>query len=642
MPLNNYLEQNEYGEANGVDTTTPLMNLRPGFARVANNCDLGLVSGWIKRKGYSKINGSNAWSTRIINAGTEFRTPAGVLRTVVFGKTSGGTSGNLGYVAAGDDEVTAISSGYADTVRPAFAQFRGRLFMYNGSDNGVLYDGTTTRQIGITAPTNAPIAVVGGGGSLSAGNYLYVYTYYNSTTKAESSPSPVSSTFNVAANDSLDFTLTAGSSTTADLIRIYRTVANGNQFFLEGTNAISDTSYSSTAADDELGRPLEEDNSRLADVTSDKGKYPVVAQSRVFLVTGRNEVRYSALGYDGPMPESFRVGAVVDTTGTYGDGDDIVGLGNIGDLVVVLKRRSHGILQPIDVPLQNSEVDTQFYRYVETSDSVGAVSHWAGAQVQGEYVFAGRDMIWATNGQQVRPIALPIQATLRSLGWASSQVANVSCGVDPKYSRIYIQAFADSDDTVPKYTLVGDYQQYPNFRWTLYTPGSNETTHPGVRAACFINVTNSADGSADVWFGNAAGNGFLYKMNDGDNDASLGIAYKLTTRPLDLGQPNHLKLYKTFRAEIKGNSGDYNITLSPSWDMSALQGTAVNVNLQSSGGLWDFAQWDVDYFSDDTSVQAKYTAHRKARFIQMTFTQDEADAPVTVFGWSPSGSLFQN
>jgi hypothetical protein len=650
MPLLNYLEQSEYQAALGMDTTSPLMNVQPGFVRSAYNCNLGLISGWIKRDGYSVVN-STSWGSLSITAGTEFRKSNGDLLTILFGKSTGGTSGKIGSVAAGGTSVSDILTGLSDAVRPAFVQFKDRLFMYNGSDNGVLYDGTGTRQIGITAPVAISSIVDGSGGNLGPGNYVYAYTYYNANTKAESSPSPVTVIEGVSADSSLDLTLTAGSATTATHIRIWRTVANGNQLFYEGENTISDTTFSSTISDEELGRPLELDNSRLSDVTTSKGKFPIVAQSRVFVCTGRNEVRYSALGFDGSMPETFQVKAVVDTTGTYGDGDDIVGLGNVGELPVVIKRRSIGILQPLDLPSFNSEVDTQGYRYIEISDNVGGVSHWAGGQVEGEYVFAGRDSIYATNGQSVRKAGVrtpdgqwmcPIEATIRSLGWTATQVPNVSFGNDIKFKRFYIQVFADNNDTAPKYTLVGDYQQYPNIRYTMYVPGSNETTHPGIQAGCFVNVTNSSDGSSDMWFGNTSGNGKVYKMNTGTADVDKGISFSITTRPLDLGQPNHTKLFKTFRAQVQGDGTDYSLSMAPLYDMSGQALSSDEYSLIGPGAQWDVAQWDTGRFLDDSTVQARYDGHRKARFIQMVLSQTAASAPVTIFGWSPSGSLFQH
>lgn len=642
MSLLNYLEQNEYSAALGMDTTSPLMNVREGFARLAYNCNLGLTSGWIKRNGYTRVNSSSAWSTRNIVAGTEFRKSNGDLITVLFGQTAGGTTGVLGSVAAGGTSVSTIASGYADTVRPSFAQFSGRLFMYNGVDDGVLYDGTGTRQVGISAPIAAPTYVSTGTGDLPAGNFLYVYTYYNSVTKAESSPSPASVIIGGPGGESYTIALTAGDSATADKIVIYRTGANGNQFFYEGEVGIAVTSFVSTLADEELAEPLELDNSRLADVTTAKGKFAVVAQNRVFVVTDRNEVRYSALGYSGPMPESFQVKAVVSTVGTYGDGDDIVGLGNIGELPVVVKRRSIGILQPLDLPAFNSEVDTQGYRYIEISDSVGGVAHHAGGQVEGEYVFLGRDMVWATNGQQVRPIAQPIQATIRSLGWASTQVQRVSFGNDPKNRRIYLQVFENSISTTPSITLVGDYQQYPNFRWTLYSPGNISVTHPGISAGCFINVTNSVNGSIDTWFGNVANNGRVYLMNSGTNDDGHGIYFKLVTRPYDLNQPNHLKLYKQFRAQVQGDGSDYSLTMAPLFDMSPGESVSISKSLEGEGAEWDSGLWDAGTWLNDGSIQVQYSAHRKARFMQLSFVQDGQDAPLTVYGWAASGSIFQH
>jgi hypothetical protein len=255
------------------------------------------------------------------------------------------------------------------------------------------------------------------------------------------------------------------------------------------------------------------------------------------------------------MPESFEVKAVADTIGKNGTNDGSVGGAACGDIPIILKSNSIGRLDSIGFPDPSNPSDQQLYVYTEISDKVGAVSHWASTQVNQELLFLGRDNIYCTDGQQVRSVADQIQATIRALGFSSTQIVKVSCENDVKYKRVYFQVFFNSAASAPAYTLVGDYRQYPNFRWTWYTPGTNSTTHPGIRAGCLFQVTNTTDGTKDIYAGNIDQNGQLYKLNDGTNDNSLGIYQKIVTRPYAMERPLNQKLYKKAGVHLSGNGG---------------------------------------------------------------------------------------
>jgi hypothetical protein len=303
-----------------------------------------------------------------------------------------------------------ILTGLAGTVRPSFVQLNRLIGFFNGTDEPVIYDGAATRQMGITAPTAAPSLSQTTGGSLTVlGSYVFAYTYYNSQTGAESSPSPLATIVLTGANNKVNLTVTAGSSGTADTIRIYRTTANGNELFLEATETIAATTHASIIADAGLSSiGLEYDNSRITDfvptLNSVEAQYPAVAQNRVFLKTDRNTIRHSKIGQSGPMFESFEASAVAYCKGKFGDRDDVIGQGVAGDTPIVVKERSIGRLDAVGVNPELSPFDQVRYQYVEISSTVGGVSHWAGCSVYDEYVFLGRDNVYATNGQSIRPI----------------------------------------------------------------------------------------------------------------------------------------------------------------------------------------------------------------------------------------------
>jgi hypothetical protein len=253
-----------------MDTTSPpsaLIN-KPGWVTDARNVNLGLSGGYDKRNGFT-TQLSSAWGSRDISFGIEYKDSAATRKTILFGTDGTAAGGRFGYVSAG--AVTDILTGLSGTTRPGFVQFRDLLFFFNGVDTPKVYDGTNTRQVGITGPAAAPsiTSQTTAGSKTLLGSYVFFYTYYNSVTKAESTPSPAStSTALTGVNNKFVLGLVAGDATTADTIRIWSTVANGNQAFLEGTTGISSTSYNAIAADSALTTALEFDNTRITSLST--------------------------------------------------------------------------------------------------------------------------------------------------------------------------------------------------------------------------------------------------------------------------------------------------------------------------------------------------------------------------------------
>ena len=636
-----------------MDSTSPLPTMRPGYVRAAYNCDLGLVGGYSKRNGFSEQL-SSAWTGKSITGGIEYSSSSVSRRQVIFGTDGTAAGGVLGYNDAGTP--TSILSSLSGTTRPGLVQFRNLLFFYNGADTPKVYDGSGTRQIGITAPTNAPTLSPGTTGNLTQlGTYVYAYTYYNSATGAESSPSPLSAVTTLSgANDDFTLTISAGSATTADTTRIYRTVANGNILYLAKEVAISSTSTVDTASDASLGVQLEEDNSRIDDWSS-TAKYPTVAQNRVFLRTDANEVRYSKIGQSGAMPESFEATAFVDTMGANGTNDAIVGLASANDIPIVLKQSSIGRLTPIGQPSPDLAFDNVRYIYEELSNTTGAVSHWGAVQCLNELVFLSRDNIYATDGQRVRPVGDAIQATIRGLGFTASQSLRISAANNTRKRQIYFAVFATSASATPDWVLVGDYQQVgedgrARFRWTIDTPGTDTDANPGIKAGCMFPVTNATDGGVDILFGNTQLNGQLYKMRDPDttSDNGDGIYFNVVSRPYALGGPLNDKLFQETGVHAGGDGNSYSLTIASIYDLSGQEELSSTFDLSTPGDLWDNDDWYDDTPANGTLEWAtnlvtprRYFPHRKAKYQQLVFRQTEADAPVDILGWGSSGSLFR-
>ena len=585
-----------------------------------------------------------------------------------------------GHAVPGRDEtelsedsgcISTIYSGLSGA-RQYFAQTSGLLHIYDGTATPVLYDGINFRQIGIDQPASIPTGVAGSGGNLNAqSSYVYAYSYRHSTTGAESTPR-ISDTIALGVGeDKVTLTLVAGDSTVADEIVIYRTQANGNILFEETAIAISSTSHESTISDDELStREIELDNSRITQFSVNP-TYPIVANNRVFVVTGTNEIRFSKIGQSGAMPESFEVKSFATTEGSFGGSDSIVGLGQIRDLPIVIKERSIGRLDESGLPDVGISSDLVGYIYREISNVVGGVAHGAGCQVYDEYVFLSKEGVFATNGASIRSVGDRIRNTIQALNFDPAKVYKVSAINDRRNERIYISAFESKGDTEPNIVLVGDYQRYPEFRWTVYTQGrhgiakdqttTSPSTHPGIQAGCFFERLD-ANGNSQIHFGTARGNGQWYQMNKGYEDQlefgnanKYGIYFEIVGRAYAFNEPYIEKLFKDTEFFARGISKTYSLELCSIYDMSEVRTQFKSFDLPVFGsdwadntapiatdGLWadnTDPQTDDAVWAGETLKRLNYDPHKKGRFYQPVFQQIDKAAPIEIYGWTVSASF---
>lgn len=640
MSLRREVQELEYEEVLGMDYSSTEATVPRGFVRDAWNANPGLSGGWEKRKGYESQLDS-AWTGRSITAGIEYKTPSNAIREVVFGTTGLAAGGTIGFNNAGT--ISTILGSLSGTARGFFVQLGNLLGYFNGVDAPVIYDGTTTRQMGITRPTTAPafVSASAAGSLVPLSSYSWAYTFYNSVTGAESTPSDLLTYALTGGNDEVSFTVEAGDSNTADTVRIYRTYANGNQLFLEQEQTIGTTAISSTLSDDSLTTALEIDNSRVTDFAgSENAKFPCLAANRLFLATGENEIRHSKIGQSGPMFESFEVSAKVDTKGTYGNRDTLVGIGHAGDVPIVLKDSSFGRLEPTGLPDSTLPTDKVRYLYTEMSDNVGAVCHAAQCEVLGELLWLAKDNIYATDGRQFRAVATPISSFLRTCGYLTTQTSRISAVNDTRNQRVIFSLFVDGLATHPVYQVVGDYRKYPTFRWSIYRPGTNTTTHPGIPVGCLYTLRNTSDKQIEVRVGNCLSNGKLYQLNTGYNDDGSAIHFRLKTRAYSFGQPMHMKLFKQAEGQAIGDGNNYSLTMSSIYDLTDVLEDPQVFSLAATGDVWDTGIWDTSTWSSGLLTMIEYQPHRKAKFQQLVFEQASSDAPVEILSWGTLGSLF--
>lgn len=605
MSRKNPVEELEYGAVNGLDTTTELPQMPPGFVREARNCDLGFNTGWQKRDGYKDLLVSwTAYNNFSVLQGIHYTNSSGADQELIFA-INDVNDARLGKKLG--TTITNLQTGLSANRRLHFAQFDDRVFAFNGDSTNVplTYNGLVIRGFGIIATTTAPGTAETTGGSLNLlAQYGFVYKYIrriNGILKASSTPSPLAQIVLTGSNNQVDLTLIASTEVWVTNIQIYRTVADGNDLFLESEIG-NVTSHSSIVSDNSLTDILEIDDSRFQDFSSTLD-FPVIAQQRLFIKIGPNQGRFSKIGQEGPLPESSEVGSFYSTLGINGTRDDIIGQVKVNDTVIILKERSIGRLDPLGTPPTRGSFDNVGYTYREIDSAIGALSHDAGAEVFGEYIFLGRENVYAVNGIVVRPVANQIQETIKSFFYKKNNINKVSAINNINTKQLMFSAYKNVVSLVPDIVLIGDYKRYPAFRWTTYEPGLNATTHPGYKVGAFWEKENSNTGQTEYFFGNTDDNGKIYQINKGTDDDTSPIFFKIITRPYDMQRPLNYKLFKKAEILAQTTNPDKLLTFCSIFELNDIEEFCTDFVLPAIGGEWgDDAETIGDHWASESVI----------------------------------------
>ncbi len=630
MPIRDLDGQKYVSFSEGIDDTTVVDSPElVGTLSKALNTDLVDDSLLKKRGGYVPVN-TTAFGTRKIRQGFDYKAANGTQQTLVYAQDSAATGSSGVFAKIVGNSISSILTGRLDDVKPTILQFRSLVFVFPGQGS-FLYDGSATRQIGITPPVGAPGFISLMAGSLSAGlTYSYVYTFYNTATGAESSPSPP---FSVAigtdpsTNQGVKIGLETANSTLADRIRIYRTVGGGNIFFLEDEIVGTSTTFNSAINDASLGVELEQDNDRLPE----HPKFAIVNDNRIFtggFPLNPNRAMYTKIGINGPMPESNQATDFVDCN--INDGDKLIGFGKANTTTIALKERSVGRFIRIEALTGGIERGgSSKYLYEELSNEITGLSHHLIVTLDNWVIWLGRDDIYATDGSQIVRIGRRIRKTIKSLNFDKKHLFSV---VNKTDTQQIIFSVCRSGQAEPDFQIVGHYRNFPKIAWTFYGPGTNTSTHPGLKAASLFQVTEGT--SRRVYFGSSAADGTVYKMDQGDADNGNGIYWEVAL-PWDANRnPAAKKMFHSYYvfAACGGPSPDN--TLFFTWEENTNE-SVIKSETQTipgtittwSGGNWGSFNWSSSVFNP-----MRFYPRLKAYFGRFGWRNTAANEPIAIKG----------
>lgn len=619
----------------GLDDTSIIGSKETqGTLSVALNADLVDESLISKRNGYMPV--AAAWGSRKIRKGFEYTDGVGNKKVLVYGEASTitGNSGILG-VMSGTSAPSSLLSSLVDNIKPSIVQYRTLAFIFNGA-NDFLYDGSTIRQIGIDPPNTAPGFITNIPGDLNInGSYLYVYTYYNSVTGAESSPSPPSEIFlsgSDAATSGITISLTSGNSTTADKIKIYRTVSGGSVFFFEDQVPINSTTFDSIVIDSGLSTELETDNSRLPAPAT----YALVGDNRIHVagfLNNPNRVQHSKIGINGPMPESFQIDDFTDCN--INDGDKIIGLGKASDNITIVKERSVGKLVPIqfgDTGLERS--GSPKYVYEEISAQTTGVSHHCITSLDRLTLWLGRDDLYGTDGVNIIRFGKRIRNTIKSLNFAQSHKFSVINKSDTQQIIFSVISGGKTESDLQIVCHYRDFQTTGRLKVTLYSAGPNTTTHPGLVVGDLFSVT--VNKNTQYWFGSADSTGLVNRMDYGSNDNTKAIYWDIRSPWISGGRSEARKKFHSFYTFCSGSGIPPNNLLTHTFekDRKEIIVSSAAKTLSGSGATWGTSTWAGATWASIDFLPSKFFPKKIAYFGRYGVNNIFADQPVVISGMS--------
>ncbi len=624
MPIRNPDADRFDSFENGVDTTSNSYSTATrGTLSVANNADLVDDSLVVKRKGVTPL--GSAWGTHRIRQLFSYKNTDGSEGVFVYGEDASptGLSGTLGLLSS-TSTPTTIQTGLKDGVKPTFIQFEDFVYLFTGNEN-LIVSSTGTRQIGLDFPTVVPTFNAFTSGSLNTkGSYLFVYTYFNSTTGAESSPSEASSAIVTTTDTALSgiiINVAAGNSALADKIRVYRTTAGGRIFFLDGETSISSTTYTSTVRDAGLGQQLETDNERLVDPVFSA----ITNDSRIFVLTENSRVRYSKIGQSGSMPESFQALDFIDCT--QNKNDQASGLGKAGSTIIVIKQKSVGRLTQLTANLNGLELaGSQKYIYEEISNDITFTNPHCILSLDNLCVWLGEGEIFATDGLNIFRYGERIRNILNTLNYNQKWKFSAINRTDTKQ---LIWSVCRSGQNEPDYQIVAHYKKAPKIAFTFYTPGTNTTTHPGIQAASFTKTNLS--GVVTYLLGSSANDGLVQKLGVGNSDNTKGIYFEIKL-PWQSGNSEALtKLFHSCYLFVAGSGNNYNLNFALERNnIETAIVTASKSLLSNNSTNWNAANWNEFNWATVEFLPIKFFPHKKAYTGRYVFYNYNANEPIAI------------
>lgn len=654
----------------GLNITDSPFQVKPSQAVSGSNWDYLTPGSIRKRYGHSRLNGSadsilNSTGFDIFNtsanAKTLLRATDSKLQSV--NVTTGATTNIT------DDTVSAGTTFFTSQQPVVFSQFNTPTANACWAAGGGLasgtvlgYNGTNATINGAAAPSAGAITLTPAGvdGTIPAGNYYYAIAFKKASTSAISNAAlDLQVTVGATNHVTIDFTgVTNPDSTKYSQVVIYRSAVSGVTAFTSGDIVATVNWATGTYVDTGAVQGTASNIPRAGNIILDNsvlpaGTYKTLTVFKRHLVTAQGSTVYVS---DLNKPESWPTGNTI----TIPSGGDITGLA-----IVSFNTPTTSSSDELLVVFKEDEVWTingSTPSIAQTQSSTQAGSDWSlkfvdytGLPVQSMCVLAQGFLfwmnyrgvfIWDGSGKPIYA-SRPIEADFRSTGNIDTQYLSTGCSAFSKRNQQVFWFISGVSEGRQKLVYKLD------MKLTLPNVGNNLTNR--IMDAVFLKDTltypiyacgSDLPTSTEVFYGgDNAGYIWILYSSLVNSDNSQAIAFSYRTRPETLGLDGTAKRFHKVIVWVQDNPSS-NLTLN--YWMNYRIDTAHKESMgqpmsvsPSSNGIWDQSLWDVgayDLFGTSYTPivynLGNGTIGIEGDAITLEFAQLEADAPVTIVGYS--------
>ena len=512
----------------------------------------------IKRSGMSRISGSGS-SNRYFEettGGFPYKIANGAWTLVVGGQTSIGKLDGSSLVKIPHVDGTS----YTSSDEPwSFSQYKDIIYATR-KDAGSLQrsDASHIGDAGIAKPSTAPTIAQGVAGSLPAGDYIAVVTFYNSASGAESNPSDVSSTLTLAASKKINWTnvpvSTAGQVTSR---RLYRTLVDqqGVYYLVDEISDNLATTYTDNVIETELGADVSFDNG----VPPSSLRYNVIWQERLW-TTDQTDLFYSELA----LPESH--GEFNFLQVSPDDGHKVLGILPFGDKLIVGKTNKMFIVSGVDR-----------FEIQSLSNAHGCHSHHSMKAAEGTAFWFGGDNFYRSDGNAVQGIG---DIKIRDLvdGVDLTYATRMVAAIDSKKGW-YMCLVPSSSATEPDKLAVYNYR---DDAWTIF---DYLMVNTNAGAPSWIADFFDTTGAKLVYCNLQGGDeNSVFQLNTGTSDDGRDVTASFTTKSFGYDKEDVMKFMKD--VSVQTSVVDQNAVVTLLKDNDVVSDLGAKTYSMSGGRLW--------------------------------------------------------
>lgn len=281
------------------------------------------------------------------------------------------------------------------------------------------------------------------------------------------------------------------------------------------------------------------------------------------------------------------------------DGQQITGLGTLGDRLVIFKDRS------IWVAFFTGNADAPF-QFVQTNSAVGSVSHWSVQNIDNGIVFLSWDGVYFFDGFNSTKISDRLNSTFQN-DLAPAQLVNATSMYQHSKNRYYLATTTtggSTNDTVITWTRSQTTTVTDAFGIHKgWAPSQMEMVYP--------------DGVTETpYFGDYSG--FVYKADTGTNDFPLGVSTAITAFYYTnwLSFDDLVDKKETLSVYLYYATNPATLTFVYSYDLNQGDTYSLSVSTTAGGALWDTAVWDVDTWAGGIGASQRLDLDDRGRLVR--------------------------